>query len=230
MRMRTFRLLVIVVCFAGLTACSTAAPTADHIQAFWQWFQSHQKELSAMQDGSAPIFNDLALNIKGIDESLVFEIGPVLDGKKELAISANANPDLFPLVEQVVAAAPPIEKWKIVAFRQRTPPEILKVLKINVQSEGGSKTSVGVAVKDLRYRLSRIDNKASVVIFIKDFSGQEPQKEMAYMMLQQAIGEYDLVMKVGDLQFESLTLQNTKTTKPFEEIGSDFDKLFSCKS
>jgi len=182
-----------------------------------------------MDGPDAPIFPEIGRHIKQIDQALVFEIGMAPQGKKEFAVSADCKEELFPLVEKIVAAAPEVKGWKIVAFRQKTPPETLKGLAIAAQPAEDGKVipgaaSTGVAVKDMRFALTKEGGKAKVTIFIKDFKDDGPQSHMAQMLLNQAVGEYDLVKKIKDVEYKSDTAPEAKDAKPFEELGAALDK------
>ena len=200
------------------------------ITAFWQWFQKHQPELSAMQSPDAPIFADIGRQIKNIDKDLVFEIAPLPAGKKCLAVSANCNAALFPLVENTVAAAPVIKDWKVEAFRRRVPAGMLKQLSISAQPAVNGKiipnaAPIGVAVKDMRFKLAWEGDKARLTLFIKNYKADGPQSHMAELMVQQAVGEYDSVKKVLEIKCQADSAAAAKDAKPFEELPAALDKV-----
>ncbi|MBU6453517.1 MAG: hypothetical protein KGS72_17190 [Cyanobacteria bacterium REEB67] len=211
-------------------ATKTSVESGESIKEFWTWFNLHQQDLSAMNGPDAPIFPEIGQHIKAIDDSLVFEIGPAPEGEKEFAVSANGNEALFPLVKNIVAAAPQIKGWKIVAFRQKTPPAILKQLAISAQPTKNGQViagaePMGVAVKDMRFTIKKDGDMAKVTIFIKNFKDDGPQSHMAEMMLHQAVGEYDLVKKIKEIDCKPDNAPEAKNAKPFEELGDALDKL-----
>lgn len=204
--------------------------SAESIKDFWAWFSLHHADLSAMADPNAPIFPEIGQHIKAINRALVFEIGPAPAGEKEFAVSADGKEALFPLVEKIVAAAPAVPGWKIVAFRQKTPPSLLREMAISAQPAEDGKVvpgsdSMGVAVKDMRFSIQKVGGKANVTIFIKDFREDGPQSHMAEMMLHQAVGEYDFVKKLDAIEFKSDSSPEAKDARPFEELGEALDKL-----
>ena len=137
--MRFAGLILLIACFSfALTSCSdAAAQRPERIALFWNWFQTNQQLLSIMKDPGDKVHLELGSKLKSIEEDLTFEIGKEENGKHEIAISAEGIPELFPLVKQVVAAAPKLDKWKVVAFRQRVPAEKLKELAIRGGPAGG---------------------------------------------------------------------------------------------
>ncbi len=220
---------ILLVCFTILmTSCTSAA--GDHpeqIPQFWTWFQANQQLLASTENPGDKVHVELGENLKRIDEGLTFEIGKAAGDKRELAVSADGVPELFPIVKEVVAAAPKMEKWQVVAFRQRVPAETLKELAIQGGSAGGGSEQIGLAVKDMRGSISRVAEKANVTVFLKNNSGNEGQQNMVLIMLQQALGESDLVTKVGDIRFASIEEDDKKNSVPFEQLGSALDKAFS---
>jgi hypothetical protein len=202
----------------------------QRIKEFWTWFSLHQNDLSAIDGPNAPIFTQLGQRIKDVDRGLEFEIGPALENKKELAISANGNTALFPLVEKVVTEAPTLKRWMIVAFRQKTPPAQLKGLAIAAHPALDGKVipnsaPMGVAVKDMRFSIRKENGKAKVTVFIKSFDPNGPQRDMAEMMMQQAVGEYDMAKKIKEIECKSDDAPEVKDAQPFEDLGQALDEL-----
>lgn len=67
--------------------------------------------------GPNELFWDEALGkIKQIDRSLAFELG-MLTNMRELVITSQGHADAFPLVEALVAQAPPALNWKFTALK-----------------------------------------------------------------------------------------------------------------
>src|SRR5688572_23634086 len=98
-------LLVGITCL--LTSCSNAAGQhPERISQFWTWFQANQQLLSSTENPGDKVHVELSENLKSIEEGLTFEIGKAAGEKRELAVSADGIPELFPLVKQVVASAP----------------------------------------------------------------------------------------------------------------------------
>lgn len=205
---------------------------SEKITLFWKWFKPREQKLFEMEPGDAQ-FQALSSEIKSIDEKIEFEIAPAPEGMKELAISAAGNEAVFPLVEATVNSAPELTKWRVVAFRQRVPAELLKDLEIAANKTGPdgkidpTQKPFGVAVKDMRFTMVRVGKKVNLVIFIKDYKNDSEQEHLAMMMLQQAVGEYDLVKKIDSIEFKPLNDATAKDAKPFESLGDTLDKTLS---
>ena len=229
--MRRLSAFFLLACFTiTLASCSSAPVNEEHpeqIPQFWNWFKANQAQLFKAEGSKHRVLAELGINLKNIDQDLTFEMGREADGKREFDVSADGIPELFPLVKQVVAAAPKMEKWKVVAFRQRVSPAQLKELAIRGEPAVGHGERIDIAVKDMRASLTRVGDKANVDVFLKNYSGKEGQQSMVLVMLQQAIGEYDLVTKVGDIRFASIEEDDKKNSVPFEQLGSALDKTMS---
>jgi hypothetical protein len=222
------RILLIATCCL-VSACSNAQSNEqDKTTAFWNWFKQHETVLSKMAGPNDPIFPEIGNRIKEIDQALAFEIGPAPDNKKEFAVSADCRLELFPVVKKVVAAAPPLKNWTVVAFRQRTPPSALQGMAIAAQTQDTNEAQAmpGLAVSEMRYALKRSGDKADVVIYLKNYKGQQPLEFMANMILQQAIGEYDLVTKINDVSFKPIDKDSDKSSKPFVKMAAELDQMF----
>ena len=87
---------------------------------FWSWFGStHEsfRSIDKAKDGEELL--DLLLErLHDFDPELYFEVTqPLKDGSNELIISAEGVRAKFPRVEELVAAAPNIPDWRIIAFK-----------------------------------------------------------------------------------------------------------------
>lgn len=92
-----------------------------HVGRFWDWFSTHEAEYRGLDDaGACPQTRLEAFEavLHTVDPGLGFEVGTAGDGLHELVISADGDPDAFDSVRRVVAAAPSIPGWRVLAFRQ----------------------------------------------------------------------------------------------------------------
>jgi hypothetical protein len=98
-----------------LLACTRSSVEAR----FWKWFVAHKDAVATIRHANEPIANELAVELRKVHPRLVFEMG--LGTPKELIISASGERDGFPAVKRLVAAAPAIPGWVVIAFRPRKP-------------------------------------------------------------------------------------------------------------
>lgn len=114
------KILIILLSTVGLFGCVRKKSAEEK---FWDWFSDHSQKISAVEDLSdtrlQKLLDPLSKHLHDYCEGLVFEIGYDKETKIfELAVSADGNKALFPAVERLVYAAPPVGQWKITAFRQ----------------------------------------------------------------------------------------------------------------
>jgi len=89
---------------------------------FWIWFKDNQElflNLDNIDDDIRDSNLDKLLNeLHRYSNSLFFLIGNHPNGQNEIIITAEGNPDMFCMVERLVSAAPVIENWVVLAFKQ----------------------------------------------------------------------------------------------------------------
>jgi hypothetical protein len=86
------------------------------ISEFWKWFERNEAELRCVSSDDDPICDEALFAIQRIDRRLYFEIG--MNGTpSEFIVTASGRKSNFPLVEDVVAAAPSVAGWKFFALK-----------------------------------------------------------------------------------------------------------------
>jgi hypothetical protein len=88
---------------------------------FWAWFSEnnakylfvHEIEPALQQKYLA----ELAEELHKFNRNLFFLVGGHPDEDMELVITAEGNKKYFEKVEELVATAPPVPRWKIIAFK-----------------------------------------------------------------------------------------------------------------
>ncbi len=195
--------LVIVLAWVGCggkkeaaPAPGSAAPTApaagDKVATFWHWFSERASKLRAQQD--------LRLTMETISSELerafpgVFaEIASDGADKRTLVLSADGNKELFPIVQQLHAARPTVPGWTIVAFRQR--------------AKAGDTIEMGSHKLDpaqIKFVGTPSGGKLDVEVFIPGYTTKEEMGAVGFVMLDHAVGEYDMEMKIAGVEFAPL--------------------------
>ena len=153
--------------------------------------------------------------MKGINPDLVFEFGPEQDGLREFTISADGIRASFPAVEALYAAAPNLPRWKILKFRQRREPAGISFSGVKVQAD-----SVTVAV-------TKVGEKANVIVYIPGAPENDRNiyASIAFLMLDQALGEYDVETFIGNVQVLPSSSSSPKTY-PLKELPKVIDSMF----
>jgi len=187
---------------------------------FWRWFQANDSRLFACEKDSKAVFDALATAMDKVHPDLTFEFGPIrTDGRREFVISAAGIKAAFPNVEALYAAAPKIDHWIFVKFRPRRFP--LHDLKFAAKE---------IRAQDVHYLLIRDKQpgKVGIVLFLDGYREAEKTDfgQMGYLFLDEALGEYDVEMKVGVIIFQGRDAKHFGESHPLPELPQDFDRYF----
>lgn len=89
---------------------------------FWQWFTDHNEQLVALGDlddkGRAALEDALQHELTEYCDGLGFDIGEATANGRTLTFTAEGDTDLFRYVVELVDAAPDLDWWEFVAFKQ----------------------------------------------------------------------------------------------------------------
>jgi|SRR5262249_12253022 len=121
---------------------------------------------------------------------LVWEITRNGSGPWVFCVSADGNRELFPAVSQAVRAAPNLPGWIVQAFRSRG--SLNAMLRMNGRALG---------YQDIWCNVHLTTSGVDVTLHIKGL-GPATDRELgqaAILLLDNAVGEYDAVMKIARL-------------------------------
>ncbi len=186
----------------------------DKVADFWRWFEANGKKIRAgveHQDHEL-IIKKLGDKLSKVDPGIVHEIGKPDENTVELILSADGIKDVLPAVVALARAAPSLPGFLITAFRTRWPDPIpgLEILNRRIASE------------DVRYHSEFDGEKLNLVLFLNgDFTERE-RLMVGFLMLDQALGEYDVMTGVGTVSFEA---GSPSDAKPLSGLASEFDNL-----
>ena len=89
---------------------------------FWKWFCDNNEQLTMLDDLEGNVANTLLEDMqKALDdycEGLTYEIGDQTPNGRTVTFSAEGDTDLFKYVTDLVEAAPDLDWWEFVAFKQ----------------------------------------------------------------------------------------------------------------
>jgi hypothetical protein len=92
--------------------------TDPAIADFWRLFTELAPRLAELTTAEDPIYDRLLAQLHRVDPGLFIEVSADSD-ERELVITADGNSELFALADAVVAAAPRLQGWNILALKPR---------------------------------------------------------------------------------------------------------------
>lgn len=151
-----------------------------------------------------------------VNEDLTFEFGPVIAGKREFVISAGGIKAAFPAVESLYATALNLPRWEWVKFRPRR--DEISDLQLDERT---------FKADDVHYMLARDGAKIGIVLFFDGYTGQESSvfRQVGYLFLDEALGEYAVETKVGFIEFKDRTSPHFGKARPLSELATHFDEV-----
>ncbi len=199
--------------FSLFTLKSKATPEQD----FWSWFSKNDGVLFNFEKDQEKTFDRLTAEMKKINPSLTFEFSPVKDGKREFVISADGIKDAFPAVEQLYAAAPKLDHWTWIRFRPRRSPMDIEYAGVKVKAD------------DVFCTVEPDGGKAGLTLYIRGYQSgnKKTYQGIAFLMLDQALGEYDVETKVGFIQSKDYSEKSTLEKKPLKDVTKIFDDFLT---
>jgi len=187
---------------------------------FWNWFIQHEVELFELDPTRETereiLFNRLATEINRVHPDLAFEFGP-RGLRREFVVTAAGIRDAFPAVARLVDAAPTLERWQFTAFRPRRTP-------INVVEIEGKR----IDPRDVQFSLLNNGKIAGLYLFIPGYrDGDVDLKQIGYLLLDEALGEYDVETRLGLIKMLSPETRTTEDRYSLPELPALFDELVS---
>ncbi|MBI3863027.1 MAG: hypothetical protein HY290_14140 [Planctomycetia bacterium] len=186
---------------------------------FWAWLSANASRISAAgPEGAAHAAAELSRVFKSSYPDLVWEVTPNDSGPWTFCVSADGNPGLFDAVKSAVSDAPSIPGWEIRAFRQRG--SLDAVIEMH-----GRKLSYD----DIWCEVERDGDRARVKLLVRGLT-LESAKDLlgaALVLLDNAIGEYDSVVKISELDNGPLPSAPVRSDKcfPLSELPGYLDSL-----
>lgn len=192
-------------------------PKKEVVEAFWQAFSGEMPAWSALDARSWVEAANQWLHSRWPD--IAFEGAGKEDGAPEcLVLTAHGVTEQFPLVLALVKDAPVLPGMRVEAFRQKLAPESRE---FGIGMDGLSLSSGEILV----HHYADCGQVALEIGFSKsiDEAFEEHARNMAFILLDHVIGEYDFAVKVGPVNFMATPKQ---PWVPLSEFAPIFDKFW----
>jgi hypothetical protein len=186
-------------------------------QTFWQWLALNTARIQAqdrndfqgMADEIAAAFHhsypDLFWEIDHLSQPWVF------------CVSADGDRGLFPAVIQAVRGAPTLPGWNVQAFRRRGS------LTVAIRMSGHK-----LGYEDIWCSVAPQGKGVDIVLHIDGLGtpSNHVLEQAAFVLLDNAVGEYDAVMKIANLRCEPLLANSVRRVDyfPLSELPLYLDR------
>ncbi|WP_338751098.1 hypothetical protein [Bacillus sp. FJAT-52991] len=168
----------------------------DPIEMFWKWFLNHEQEYYDLQQEELEyLFEQLERQLDKINPDLVFEFSAELvNEKREFIISADGLVENFSDVIALVEAAPPLERFDIIAFRQPATEEF---------AVGYQEVELTWDDVLFTYKVDSENDLVDLVLYIKGFEeDNEDYIAAVFILLDCVIGEFVVGTEIGEIVFK----------------------------
>ena len=185
---------------------------------FWDWFLTRKAEIEhfiTSESDDYSLYNELTSKLNSYDDLVIPELTMDEDDNHVLILSCDGKRDGITAVEALYESAPAIAKWKIQKFRAPG-----HVIELNYQ--GLSFKSSDIKVKD---EFDGIHH--NLELFIKGYSDTDDRyKALAFLYLDHLVGEYNVMTKIGQIEFRKLGLFTGTSNKiSLQELRVAIDRL-----
>ena len=195
-----------------------AATNSQPHEAFWQWFEANLAFLEGHESNTEAVVGELQGQLQSVNAHLTFEIGINETGQHQLILSADGVRAVFPDVIALYRCAPSLPQWQFVPFRPRVGTD--HELHYDGYDMDASK---------LWYRTELRDGSPALYLYIDGLTEENSDalSGATYIMLDMALGEYDVETKVGQIELRPLTEDpRADGLKKFSHISQDIDAFY----
>jgi hypothetical protein len=190
---------------------------ASKEEEFWAWFQKNEDLIFNFEKDQERVFRKLQTYLQQVNRDLEFEFSGVKDNKREFVISAGGMRAAFPAVETLFKSAPVLPRWIFVKFRPRREPGTLMI------------GDVQAGPDDIEVALQPDGGKVGLDVFIKGFSEEKSKQytQLAFILLDHTIGEYDMETKVGNINIQAFEKNSGCTRINIIDFPAVFDEFLT---
>jgi hypothetical protein len=162
---------------------------------FWEWFGHNSGRLFRFEADRDAVFAELSGELARVSKGLTFEIGEEKAGQREFVVSADGIRELFPAVQKLVAAAPPLPGWTIVAFRQ--PKSLDFTIQLGEHELGAD---------DVWFSAAPEGERVGLTLYVRGLTDDNRHLlgPAVFLLLDSAVGEYNVETKVGAIDSRPL--------------------------
>lgn len=187
---------------------------AEKIDEFWSWFKNNHEEFYNLDhlkmNELEKSFQKLDNHLKPLNESLTYEISPVLEnGKREFVLSADGVRDAFSDLLYLFKRSPNLDNWEFIPFKQGFDGDP------QLEFNNGYKLSWDKVMFESR----ETNEGLSIDFYIEDYNEKDKNFGIGLVILLDSyLGEYDAVMQIRYVNVHKLNRREAKNFKEFKEL------------
>jgi hypothetical protein len=197
----------------------SAAELAQRIDGFWLRFREGEAALvrKPVREQVEEINEVLEACLDGLALEMSADDG---DLQVELIATAHGNADNFPLLLDFVKRAPPLKHYTLSAFRARTESPDFP-MRMDDFELATSDVLIGHLADEGRVGME--------VMFARELPSdmQDHARNMAFIMLDHVLGEYDFAVKVGFVDFVDAFSDEVSASTPLDKFGPVLDSFWT---
>ena len=180
---------------------------------FWDWFQKNEDRLFHFTKDQDTIFSALSSAMHKVHSDLTFEFGPEIDGKREFVISADGQRNVFPTVESLFTLAPSLPRWTFTKFRPRR--HAAGMVHLN---------GLEIKAQDVEVSMEADGEKVGLNVFMLGYDSEDRRYlNIAFIILDHIIGEFDMETKVGFINVKPFDETSLRTRFSLDFLPIAFD-------
>ncbi|MEK4438974.1 hypothetical protein [Paenibacillus sp. FSL K6-2862] len=181
-------------------------------QHFWDWFsRNNEKYHNLVTSEQEQLFDELHEQLMRVHGELTFEFSSLHMGIREFVLSGEGITEMIPVVQGLVDSAPPLEGWKVTAFRPR--------METDIQVNFGNYLLKADNVT-FDYETIPKGTMLDITLFIPQYSDE--MKSAIYILLDGILGEYDVMTRIRFIEFR---LSGRSLSIPLKQLPIIVDNL-----
>lgn len=187
---------------------------SNKFESFWEWFQENEETYFEFARATREKeMNQLFKRLQKVNKHLAYEFSDeLIDGKREFIISAEGMTEAFDDVLELFGAAPELERFEIIPFRQPS-------------SEGIaiSYGEVDVTWDDVFF--TDDSGNLDLTIYAKGFTdaNKDDYIPALFILLDSVIGEFYVGTRIGEIVFK--TYEGEPEARPIADLRAAVEQV-----
>lgn len=162
----------------------------------WNWFsKNNPKLIDLIESGTSDYstYNQFTEMLQDYNENIFPELTGHESGRYVLIITCDGHRDGIPFVERLFDSAPKFDNWLIEKFRKPG-----QTVELNFEG-------LELKPKDIKIKYAQRNNFYDIDVLIANYNPDDDRyKSLAFLYLDHFIGEYNVMTKIGRIDFEDL--------------------------